>query len=107
MKKKWKEPELKDITSLVEEVYFVYVRGYNTMVIETLNMLEVFKKVVSEMTKCFRKMEPVFRVLSEMSEIGRTTEDIKRDLKYEKNPMRIKQLNEELNRAYIKKKGSD
>lgn len=30
----------------------------------------------------------------------RTPEEIKRDIKYEKNPMRLKQLNRELNMSY-------
>ena len=34
----------------------------------------------------------------------RTIADVKKDIKHEKNPMRLKQLNKELNKLYKKKK---
>ena len=36
----------------------------------------------------------------ELARIRRTPEEIKRDIKHEKNPMRLKQLNRELNDSY-------
>jgi hypothetical protein len=34
----------------------------------------------------------------------RTIADVKKDIKHEKNPMRLKQLNKELNKLYKEKK---
>ena len=39
-------------------------------------------------------------VVAELPEMPRTPVEIKKEIKYEKNPMRLKQLNQELNESY-------
>lgn len=49
------------------------------------------------------QLKPVLEILQKNPEMfmqNRCSTQIKRELKHEKNPMRIKQLNKELNEAY-------
>lgn len=55
--------------------------------------------------KAFEKaIEPVMEkfcdVAVELSDLPRPPAEIKKDIKHEKNPMRLKQLNKELNESY-------
>ena len=42
--------------------------------------------------------------LVELEDLPRTPEEVKKDIKHEKNPMKLKQLNKELNKLYKERK---
>lgn len=44
--------------------------------------------------------EQIGDVFAELPDMPRTPPEIKKDIKHEKNPMRLKQLNKELNESY-------
>lgn len=45
-------------------------------------------------------LEDIKGTVDEILDLPRSPEEIKRDIKHEKNPMRLKQLNKELNESY-------
>ena len=58
------------------------------------------KEIYSELQKLY---EPMIRLISvdlPAKDLYRTPETIKKDIKHKKNPMRLKQLNQELNKSY-------
>ena len=61
---------------------------------EVMKNLEELSRNVSE------SMEFVFDEL-DLKNMERTPEEIKKEIKHEKNPMRLKQLHKELNSSYI------
>lgn len=62
-------------------------------------MLMVSEELDRRMSECALRLSELFDTVGIMIE-NRPPEVIKKELKYEKNPMRIKQLNKELNEAY-------
>ena len=56
---------------------------------------EFYNEIYSKLKKLY---DPLTRFISVYS--CRTPETIKKDIKHEKNPMRLKQLNQELNKSY-------
>lgn len=65
---------------------------------------EIIEDPIAEALKSMKKLELVL-VKPFYDDVGfaleyRPPEEIKRDIKYEKNPMRLKQLNQELNASY-------
>lgn len=49
-----------------------------------------------------KAIEPVLEIIGDMDpeDLPRPPAEIKKDIKYEKNPMRLRQLNKELNESY-------
>lgn len=45
-------------------------------------------------------LEDIMNTVDEITDLPRSPEEIKKDIKHEKNPMRLKQLNKELNESY-------
>jgi len=45
-------------------------------------------------------LEDIMNTVSEIIDLPKSPEEIKKDIKHEKNPMRLKQLNKELNESY-------
>lgn len=80
---------------------YMYICLYG--VTPTYNELIEFAHDVSTVG---RKVETEYRILnfSIGSPKERTIADVKKAIKHEKNPMRLKQLNEELNKLYKEKK---
>lgn len=76
-----------------------YLLGYyvNEMV---LSLSESMRKIVSAGIQLFEN-------LYDIEKLPRTPVEIKKEIKHEKNPMRLKQLNRELNESYktYRKKG--
>jgi len=67
---------------------------------------EFASRLREEIEPLVQSMEIVFDKY--MVDAERTPEEIKRDIKHEKNPMRLKQLQKELNSSYVywrKRKG--
>lgn len=57
-------------------------------------MMRAFEKAVAPV------MEKFTDIAVELSDLPRPPAEIKKDIKREKNPMRLKQLNKELNESY-------
>lgn len=68
------------------------------------DLQDAAKKIIDALSEL---MEPIAKSMSiifediESSTEERTPEEIKRDIKHEKNPMRLKQLQKELNSSYL------
>ena len=45
-------------------------------------------------------LEDIMNSVDEITDLPRSPEEIKKDIKHEKNPMRLKQLNKELNESH-------
>lgn len=60
-------------------------------------IIENLKPIIENVSK---SMEIIFHDL-DLENMERTPEEIKKEIKQEKNPMRLKQLNKELNSSYI------
>lgn len=45
-------------------------------------------------------LEDIMNTVDEITDLPRSPEEIKKDIKHEKNPMRLRQLNKELNESY-------
>lgn len=60
-------------------------------------IIENLKPIIENVSK---SMEIIFYDL-DLENMERTPEEIKKEIKHEKNPMRLKQLNKELNSSYI------
>jgi hypothetical protein len=66
------------------------------------------QEVVSEFKKLWQAVgetiveivEQMGDIFAELPDLPRTPTEIKKDIKHEKNPMRLKQLNQELNESY-------
>ena len=69
-----------------------------------VDLQDALKKMIDALSKM---MEPVVESMSIINEdlesltTERTPAEIKRDIKHEKNPMRLKQLQKELNSSYV------
>ena len=83
-------------------------------VVMNINVQEVVEKwrelwqAVGESLVSFA--EEIGDIVAKLSDLPRPPEEIKKDIKYEKNPMRLKQLNKELNesyKAYKRKRGKN
>lgn len=64
---------------------------------------EIIEDPIVEALKSMKKLELVLKPFYDKAVLAlecRPPEEIKRDIKYEKNPMRLKQLNQELNASY-------
>lgn len=61
---------------------------------------EVMKNLKELSRNLSESMEFVFDEL-DLENMERTPEEIKKEIKHEKNPMRLKQLHKELNSSYI------
>lgn len=59
----------------------------------------VVNDTLDELIRKLQESLPTYETLSEMYNV-RPPVEIKKDIKHEKNPMRLKQLNKELNDAY-------
>ena len=77
------------------EVIYGVTPTYNELVEFTHDVLTDGRKV---------KTETRILTFSIGSSKERTIADVKKDIKHEKNPMRLKQLNKELNKLYREKK---
>lgn len=83
-------------------VYVSNVTGYTKDEVREAiqRMVGASEELVKQMSECALKItEELFGTVGITLE-SRPPEVIKKELKYEKNPMRIKQLNKELNEAY-------
>ena len=73
-----------------------------------INIQEVVEKwgklwqAVSEALVSFA--EKIGDIVEELPDLPRSPAEIKKDIKHEKNPMRLKQLNKELNESYKARK---
>lgn len=68
---------------------------------EIQKALEEVMKNLKELSRNLNEsLELVFGEL-DIENMERTPEEIKKEIKHEKNPMRLKQLNKELNSSYI------
>ena len=56
--------------------------------------------VAERFEKFMQAVREVVAIAERSIDLPRSPEEIKKDIKYEKNPMRIKQLNKELNESY-------
>lgn len=61
---------------------------------------EIIKNLKPIIENTIESMEIIFHDL-DLENMERTPEEIKKEIKHEKNPMRLKQLNKELNSSYI------
>ena len=61
-------------------------------------LLDIFERVIAQSAEKVKDIADRFTV--EVPNLPRSPAEIKRDIKHEKNPMRLKQLNKELNKAY-------
>ena len=61
-------------------------------------LLDIFERVIAQPAEEVKDIADRFTV--GVPNLPRSPAEIKRDIKHEKNPMRLKQLNKELNEAY-------
>ena len=54
-------------------------------------------KMINDITPL---LEDIMNTVNEITDLPKSPEEIKKDIKHEKNPMRLKQLNKELNESY-------
>ena len=69
------------------------LKEFSYLICNYMNM--TYKELYSKLKKLY---DPMTRFISVY--LCRTPEIIKKDIKHEKNPMRLKQLNQELNKSY-------
>lgn len=84
---------------------YVFVNGEAFQQPHTITSEEVTLLGCALNRMCEKVFEFSAEMISTVNEVlpeimQRTPEEIKRDIKYEKNPMRLKQLNRELNASY-------
>lgn len=63
-------------------------------------MDEIIENLKPKIENVSKSMEIIFHDL-DFENMERTPEEIKKEIKHEKNPMRLKQLNKELNSSYV------
>lgn len=63
------------------------------------NCCVAMNDALDEIIRKLQESLPTYQTLTEMYYV-RTPEEIKKQIKHEKNPMRLKQLNRELNESY-------
>ena len=69
------------------------LKEFSYLICNYMNMIG--KELYSKLKKLY---DPLTRFIS--VDLCRPPETIKKDIKHEKNPMRLKQLNQELNKSY-------
>ena len=79
------------------QVAVVSNRDTQVAAIALKSLGETMQEVVKVVAMAAEKIECE---LVELEDLPRTPEEIKKDIKHEKNPMRLKQLNKELNESY-------
>ena len=88
-------------TYILTWLQYMYIMIYGTT--PTYDELLEFAKDVSTVGRKV-ETESKFLIFSIGTPKERTIADVKKDIKHEKNPMRLKQLNKELNKLYREKK---
>lgn len=73
----------------------------------TSDEVRAFQNLWDSLKEPVQKLAELCEQLKEISELGPTPTEIKRHLKYAKNPMEIRQLNQQLAVAYKKCKGKN
>lgn len=73
-------------------------------IIADMDVQEATKKIAKMMQavgeSVTQAVEKLGYMLEELPDLPRSPVEIKKDIKHEKNPMRLKQLNKELNESY-------
>lgn len=73
----------------------------------TSDAMKALQNLWDSLKEPFQKLAELCEQLEEINELGPPPTEIKRRLKYAKNPMEIKQLNRQLAAAYKKYKGKN
>jgi hypothetical protein len=90
------EPE--EMDERTQEALLNVARAFNKSAQEVaVRWGEVMKAVVESVAVAAEQIGDVF---AELPDLPRPPVEIKKDIKHEKNPMRLKQLNKELNESY-------
>ena len=74
------------------------LKEFSCLMCNYMNMTD--KELYSKLKKLYEPMTRLISVDLSAKASCRTPEAIKKDIKHEKNPMRLKQLNQELNKSY-------
>ena len=74
------------------------LKEFSCLMCNYMNMTD--KEIYSKFKKLYDTLTRFISVDLPAKDLCRTPEDIKKDIKHEKNPMRLKQLNQELNKSY-------
>ena len=74
------------------------LKEFSYLMCNYMNMTD--KEIYSKFKKLYDPMIRFISVDLPAKDLCRTPEMIKKDIKHEKNPMRLKQLNQELNKSY-------
>jgi hypothetical protein len=93
------EPE--EMDERTQEALLNVARAFNKSAREVaVRWGEVMKAVVESVAEVAEQIDDVFAELPDLPDLPRPPVEIKKDIKHEKNPMRLKQLNKELNESY-------
>ena len=90
--------ELNELDEHTQETLQQIAAVMNTNIQEVVEKWGELWQAVGEALVSFA--EKIGDIVEELSDLPRPPEEIKKDIKYEKNPMRLKQLNRELNESY-------
>lgn len=64
---------------------------------ELQKLINAFNEALATLSEKIKRLNSIF---SEIQNLPRPPVEIKKDIKHEKNPMRLQQLNKELNESY-------
>jgi hypothetical protein len=93
------EPE--EMDERTQEALLNVARAFNKSAQEVAARWgEVMQAVVESVAEVAEQIGDVFAELPDLPDLPRPPVEIKKDIKHEKNPMRLKQLNKELNESY-------
>ena len=74
------------------------LKEFSYLICNYMNM--TYNELYSKLKKLYDTLTRFISVDLPAKDLCRTPETIKKDIKHEKNPMRLKQLNQELNKSY-------
>ena len=74
------------------------LKEYSYLICNYMNM--TYNELYSKLKKLYDPLTRFISVDLPAKDLCRPPETIKKDIKHEKNPMRLKQLNQELNKSY-------
>lgn len=90
--------ELNEMDEQTQEALQQIAAAMNVNIQEVVEKWGELWRAVSEALVSFA--EKIGDILAELPDLPRPPAEIKKDIKHEKNPMRLKQLNKELNESY-------
>lgn len=83
---------------LLSDDFDAKLKEFSHLICNYMNMTD--KEIYSKLKKLYDSLTRFISVDLPAKDSCRPPETIKKDIKHEKNPMRLKQLNQELNKSY-------